>query len=159
MVASVLLNFTNGVDFIPTDPLMGMVRTGARLLSYDPLSIGRFHDMGTDDEKHEYIKKKVAQLRNMLENRSLSSEDQGERIRLIVVLDFKPWGFLKQNDSMESNDSEENVEFDAAFPSLKVDHIIKTINDVFGSKNPLIERMDFDILLTTVTRSVQHVIA
>ena len=146
MSASVLLNFANGVDFTPTDPLMGMVRTGAKLLSYDLLSVGRFRDMGTEDEKREFIRKKVSQLRNMLEDRSLSSEDQGERIRLIIALDFKPWNFLKPEDT------EENIEFDAAYPSLKLDYIKGIINEVFGRKNPLHNRIDYDVLFVDDNR-------
>lgn len=146
MSASVLLNFANGVDFTPTDPLMGMVRTGAKLLSYDLLSVGQFRDTGTEDEKREFIRKKVSQLRNMLEDRSLSSEDQGERIRLIIVLDFKPWDFLKPADT------EENIEFDAAYPSLKLDYIKEIINDVFGLKNPLHNRIDYNVLFADDNR-------
>lgn len=140
MAASVLLNFANGVDFTPTDPLMGMVRTGDKLLSYDLLSVGRFRDMGTEEEKRGYIRKKIAQLRNMLEDRSLSSEDQGELIRLIITLDFKPWNFLKP-EKAKNND-----EFDAAFPTLKLDYIKTTVDKVFGIKNPLLRRIEFIVL-------------
>ena len=140
MVASVLLNFANGVDFPPTDPLMGMVRTGAQLLSYDPLSVERFRDMGTKEEMHGYIRMKVAHLRNMLEDRSLSSEDQGGRIRLIITLDFKPWDFLRKENVKE------NDEFDAAFPTLKLDFIKTIVDDVFGIKNPLLHRFDYIVL-------------
>lgn len=140
MAASVLLNFANGVDFTPTDPLMGMVRAGAKLLSYDLLSVGRFRDMSTEEEKRGYIRKKVAQLRNMLENRSLSSEDQGERIRLIVTFDFKPWDFLKP-DKIEAT-----AEFDAAFPTLKLDFFKNLVKTVFGLKNPLLSRIDYIFL-------------
>jgi hypothetical protein len=150
MVASVLLNFANGVDFTPTDPLMGMVRTGAKLLSYDLLSVGHFSDMGTEDEKRGYIRKKVAQLRNILEDRSLSSEDQGERIRLIVILDFKPWNFLKPKDA------DENDEFDAAFPSLKLDYVKETVNKVFGDKNPLLRRFDYNVLFVDDNRDEER---
>ena len=91
MAASVLLNFANSVDFTPTDPLIGMVRTGASLLSYDLLSVNTFSKK--DDERRIQIRSKLAELRNMLENRRLSSEDQNERIRLIIILDFNPWEF------------------------------------------------------------------
>ena len=133
MAASVLLNFANSVDFTPTDPLIGMVRTGASLLSYDLLSVNTFSKK--DDERRIQIRSKLAELRNMLENRRLSSEDQNERIRLIIILDFNPWEFLKPEIDTDS--------FDAAFPILKIDYVKSVIQDVWGPQNLLLRRFDF----------------
>ena len=117
MAASVLLNFANSVDFTPTDPLIGLVRTGASLLAYDQLSVETFSRK--DSERKDHIWRKVVELRNVLEDRSLSFADRGERIRLIILLDFSPWKFLKPKFP-------EDVEFDAAFPTLKLDFVKST---------------------------------
>ena len=138
MAASVLLNFANSVEFTPTDPLIGMVRTGARLLSYDLLSVGTF--CRKDTERSGYIRKQVAALRNMLEERRLSSEDHGERIRLMILLDYIPWQFLKP-DAVGKDDS-----FDAAFPTLKLEFVKSIVEEIFGKKNPLLRRLDYIII-------------
>lgn len=138
MAASVLLNFSNSIDFTPTDPLIGLVRIGAQLLSYDLLSVETFTKV--DGEREKQIWKKVAELRNMLEDRGLSSEDQGERIRVIILLDFIPWKFL--NPEQSSNDEL----FDAAFPTLKLELIQSIIEKVFGKKNPLLRRFDYNVI-------------
>lgn len=137
MAASVLLNFANGIDFTPTDPLIGLVRTGARLLSYDQLSVATFSK--NDSERKEQIRRKIAELRNMLEDRCLSTEDKGERIRLLVLLDFNTWHFLNSSGLSP---------FDAAFPSLKVEYIKTVVEEVFGKKNPLLSRFDYIFILT-----------
>lgn len=138
--ASVLLSFAVGVDFTPTDPLLCMVRTGAGLLSYDRLSVGRFPDVGKDEERAGYIRGKIADLRNVLEDRCLSSEDKGGRIRIILLLDFKPWGF------MFSGASTDDIEFDTSFPSLKIDFLKSTVEEVFGCGNPLLKRFDYLVI-------------
>lgn len=138
MATSVLLNFSNGIDFTPTDPLINLVRIGAQLLSYDLLSVETFTK--TDGERANQIRKKIATLRNMLEDRCLSSEDHGERIRLIILLDFLPWKFLT---SAQTNNDDS---FDAAFPSLKIELITSTIEEVFGKMNPLLRRFDYNVI-------------
>lgn len=138
MAASVLLNFANSVDFTPTDPLIGLVRTGASLLSYDLLSVETFSRK--DNDRKEQIRKKVAELRNILEDRSLSAADQGERIRLIILLDFNPWRFLKSHPSIEDDD------FDAAFPTLKMDFVKDSVQEVFGAENLLLRRFDYNVI-------------
>lgn len=136
MAASVLLNFAFGVDFAPTDPLLCLVRTGAQLLSYDRLSVERFPDVGMED-RAGFVRRKMAELRNMLEDRSLSSQDQGERIRIVVLLDFKPWEFL------EPEGIEDGVSFDSAYPSLKVEFVKSAVERIFGVHNPLLPRIDY----------------
>lgn len=137
MAASVLLNFANSVDFTPTDPLIGLVRTGASLLAYDQLSVETFSRK--DSERKDHIWRKVVELRNVLEDRSLSFADRGERIRLIILLDFSPWKFLKPKFP-------EDVEFDAAFPTLKLDFVKSTMVEVFGEKNQLLRRFDYNVI-------------
>ena len=137
MAASVLLNFANGADFTPTDPLIGVIRAGVHLLSYGTLSAESFPDSSLGDERIAYIRKKMSQLRNILEDRSLSSQDYGERIRVIIILDFKPWGFLKP-DNLGTD-----ITFDAAFPTLKVNFVKTLLTEVFGAKNPLLQRFDY----------------
>lgn len=137
MAASVLLNFANGIDFMPTDPLIGMVRAGASLLAYDQLSVETFSR--ESNKQKEQILTKVSELRNILEARSLSSADKGERIRLIILLDFAPWLFLKPH-------GDEGTGFDAAYPSLKLDHVKNTVQSVFGSKNKLLPRFDYNVI-------------
>lgn len=138
MATSVLLNFSNSIVFTPTDPLMGLVRIGVQLLSYDLLSVETFTKI--DGDRKKQIQKKVAELRNMLEDRCLSSEDQGESIRLIILLDFIPWGFLN------SIQTDGEVSFDAAFPSLKIDLIKSIMEEVFGKSNPLLRRFDYNVI-------------
>lgn len=150
MAASVLLNFAGGVDFAPTDPLLCLVRTGAWLLSYDRLSVGRFPDVGNEEERSGFVRRKVAELRNILEDRCLSSQDQGERIRLIVLLDFKPWAFLRPETS------ENGIAFDAAFPSLKVDFVKSTIDGLFGNGNPLLPRFDYVFIFVDDTSDLSR---
>lgn len=135
MAASVLLNFANSVDLAPTDPLIGMVRTGASLLSYDLLSVETFSKK--NNERSGQIRNKLSDLLNILENRTLSSEDQDERIRLIFLLDYNPWDFLRPENNFDADD------FDAAFPSLKVEFIKSLVQDVMGPKNPLLRRFDY----------------
>ena len=133
MAASVLLNFANGINFTSTDPLIGLVRTGPRLLSYDQFSVTTFSK--NDSERKKQIWRKIAELRNMLEDRSLSTEDQGERIRLIILLDFTPWSFLKPVHA--------SADFDAAFPTLKLDYVKAQVEESFGKKHPLLSRFDY----------------
>lgn len=136
MAASVLLNFSSGITFSPTDPLMCLIRTGAQLLSYEHISAGRFPD-GGNEERTGFIRRKIAEVRNLLEDRCLSSEDQGEEIRLLVLLDFKPWAFLKPEPATAAQD------IDTAWPSLKVGYVKSLVGSVFGAKNPLLRRMGF----------------
>lgn len=136
MAASVLLNFSNAITFSPADPLLGLVRNGSRLLAYEQLSVEAFSKDNTERKKQ--IRREIGHLRNMLENLSLSEEDRGERIRLIFLLDFTPWNFLKPGNAVDS--------FDASFPSLKLEYLKTEIEEVCGSKNPLLPRFDYVII-------------
>ena len=136
MAASVLLNFSNGIVFPPADPLIGLVRAGERLLAYERLSVASFE--GADPERKKQIRRNVGELRNILENRCLSNEDDGERIRLIILLDFKPWHFLKPDYAVDS--------FDSSFPLLKLEYIKAEIEDVYGEDNPLLSRFDYVVI-------------
>ena len=138
MAVSVLLNFANGIDLTPSDPMIGILRAGARPLSYDSLSVETFSR--NDFEREKQIGRIIVDMWNMLENRSLSMEDKGERIRLMVILDFTPWLFLKSVDSSDK--------FDASFPSLKLEYIKRTIEETFGRKNSLLNRFDYIFIFT-----------
>lgn len=82
---SILFNFT-GTVFETSDPLMSLIDVGEPLLYYDRLSVESFSPK--PDEREEYINDLIYDMRNMLENRSLSRKDHDGRIRLIVALDL-----------------------------------------------------------------------
>ena len=136
MAASVLLNFANGINFTIVDPYMGLVGTGDQLLSYTTLSTGKFEE--EDSMRVKFIDLRISILRQMLENRKLSENDQTERIRLFTILDFKEWGFLKQDKDPD--------DFDSSFPSLKVDYVKAVIAKAFGADSPFLNRFDYNFI-------------
>ena len=137
MVVSILLNFSQNIEFQKTDPLMGIVTACDKLLFYNSLSVGRFQY----DKKDQFIQKKIANLRNVLENRSLSSEDREETIRLIVVLDFNVWDILDPHPEQDKDEATQSL---LGLPALKVNYIKTKVEEIFGERNPLLKRLEYD---------------
>lgn len=128
---SVLLNLTSRIAFEETDPLMSLINAKEPLLFYDRLSVEKFP---SDKELYlEQTERLASNLRNLLEARSLSLTDDDGRIRLIIVLDLVEGLFQPKDSSL-------------FFPAQNVRAIIQLIADVFGKRNPLLERMEYVFL-------------
>ena len=126
---AVLLNLTSKLTFELTDPLMSVINAKAPLLFYDLLSIEAFP---LDVSKRPgHMERLASGMRNMLEARALSSEDRGERIRLIVTLDL-------DGDTAWSDCSPAKF-----FPAQKARLFMETIQRVFGKGNPLLKRFEY----------------
>lgn len=122
---SVFLNLT-GIAFEKTDPLMSLVNVNKPLLFYDRLSVARF-PIGVD-EREEHIDELLSSMKNMLECRTLSTNDYNEKIRLIVAIDMSTQLFVEDDATEEL----------FRFPAQNVRWLKKKITEVF-SKNPLEE--------------------
>ena len=125
---AVLLNLTPRLTFEETDPLMSLVTKGEALLFYDRLSVEKVRvevERGRD-----FLRERVIKLRNLLESRALSKDDDNERIRLIVTLDL--WGGLLQPSDGP-----------VTLPAGKALEVRRQIQEVFGSHNPLLRRLSY----------------
>ena len=125
---AVLLNLTPRLTFEETDPLMSLVTKGEALLFYDRLSVEKVRvevERGRD-----FLRERVVKLRNLLESRALSKDDDNERIRLIVTLDLYG-GLLQAQGEPE------------ALPATKALEVMRQIQEVFGIHNPLLKRLTY----------------
>ena len=128
---SVLLNLTSRIAFEETDPLMSLVNAKEPLLFYDRLSVERFP---SDKELYlEHSERLVSNLRNLLEARSLSVDDDDGRIRLIIILDLVEGIFQPDGSRL-------------FFPAQKVRAVRSLIARIFEERNPLLERMEYCFL-------------
>lgn len=126
---SILLNLASCVSYEEADPLMSLVRDKGELLFYDSLSVKRF-----PTEKEQYymwLDELLSRLRNLLESRALSREDEGENIRLIVALDLS--GGLFEPSERDR----------LCFPAQKVRMFLRRIQAIFGENNPLLGRFRY----------------
>lgn len=128
---SVLLNLTSRIAFEETDPLMSLVNAKEPLLFYDRLSVERFP---SDKELYlEHSERLVSNLRNLLEARSLSVDDDDGRIRLIIILDLVEGIFQPEGSRL-------------FFPAQKVRAVKSLMAKIFEERNPLLERMEYCFL-------------
>lgn len=127
MGVAVLLNLTDQLSFEATDPLMNVINAGP-LLFYDNLSVIPFP---SDESKcQEHVERLVSSMRNMLEARSLSTDDENEKIRVIVTINLTGGAFHPEAPSL-------------VFPAQKVRQFKKTIEDIFKQGNPLLDRFEY----------------
>lgn len=132
---SVLLNLTTILALEDTDPFMslvadkGMSADRGTLLFYDQLSVRRFPTDRTRYSSH--LERLLADLRNLLESRSLSVWDRGEDIRLIVLLDLA-YGLFEPEEGNKRS-----------FPAQKVRLFKQAVERVFGSDNPILPRFRY----------------
>ena len=128
---SVLLNLTSRIAFEETDPLMSLVNAKEPLLFYDRLSVEKFP---SDKELYlEHSERLVSNLRNLLEARSLSVDDDDGRIRLIIILDLVEGIFQPDGNRL-------------FFPAQKVRAVRALIARIFEERNPLLDRMEYDFI-------------
>ena len=128
---SVLLNLTSRIAFEETDPLMSLVNAKEPLLFYDRLSVEKFP---SDKELYlEHSERLVSNLRNLLEARSLSVDDDDGRIRLIILLDLVEGIFQPDGNRL-------------FFPAQKVRAVRNLIAKIFEERNPLLERMEYSFI-------------
>ena len=125
---AVLLNLTPRLTFEETDPLMSLVTKGEALLFYDRLSVEKVRV--EVEQGRDFLRERVIKLRNLLESRALSKDDDNERIRLIVTLDL--WGGLLQPQ-------DEPV----TLPAAKALEVQRQIQEAFGNHNPLLKRLSY----------------
>lgn len=125
---AVLLNLTPRLTFEETDPLMGLVTGGDALLFYDQLSVEKVQV--ETDQGLNYLKERVVKLRNLLESRALSKDDDNERIRLIITLDLVG-GILQPVNNPE------------LFPAQQARETLQIITELFGAHNPLLRRLHY----------------
>lgn len=128
MDVAVLLNLTEKISFEVADPLMSVINAARPLLFYDRLTVVPFP---TDETKcQQHIEQLVCKLRNLLEARTLSAEDENEKIRVIVMLDLARGAFQPEGPSR-------------LFPAQKVRLFKETIEHIFEESNPLLERFEY----------------
>jgi hypothetical protein len=125
---SVLLNLTGKVAFERTDPLMDLVSGHGPFLFYDQLSLERFPL--AQEEQEKYVKQLLVSLRNLLESRRLSAEDQGGKIRLHIILDLVG-NFMHQPEQTY------------CFPAQKVCRFKEMVRSVFERDTYLLRRFDY----------------
>lgn len=128
---SVLLNLSGKVVFERTDPLMDLVSGHGPLLFYDRLSLERFPLAPEEQEGH--VQKLILDLKNLLESRRLSADDEGGRIRIIVTLDLVG-GFSHQSGLRYS------------FPAQKARCILEKMKRAFQKDTQLFGRFGFSFL-------------
>lgn len=136
---AVLLNFTSRLSFEETDPLMSLINAEGALLFYDRITTAPFPNQFNEREKHVY--RQIVSLRNLLESRALSVEDQNEDIRLIFVLDLTDGVYDPQESGRKF------------FPAQKVRRIRKQVVDVFGENNPMLKRFEFAFIFLDSVRN------
>lgn len=130
--AAVLLNLTGKINFEVTDPLLSVVNAEKPLLFYDRLSVEKFPTDATRCQQH--VEHLVSSMRNMLEARSLSTKDQNETVRLIVVLDLVGGAFQPEDESLK------------VFPAQKVREFRNIVTRVFEDNNPYLNRFEYDFV-------------
>ena len=84
--SAILLNLSAQYTVEDTDPLMSVIGGDAPLLFFDRLSVAKFPSDASLYDQH--IVHLLSVMQNLLEARTLSEKDKGERIRLIVTLDL-----------------------------------------------------------------------
>ena len=127
---SVLLNFTSKVAFEETDPLMSLISARKPLLFYDRLSVGECET--EESERYEQARRKIKNLRNLLDARSLSSSADNGKIRLIVILDLAG-GLFQVGDTK-------------LFPAQKVRLFRELITNTFEPENPVLKRIEYSFI-------------
>lgn len=128
---SILLNLTGRIVFEQTDPLMNLVCGHGPYIFYDQLSLKRLPITKEEQEKHVILL--LNGLRSLLENRRLSTEDKGGKIRLHILLD------LVDSPLTDSGQS-------YFFPAQKVRHFKEMLRNVFEPDLQLLERFYFTFI-------------
>ena len=128
---AILLNLTDKLVFELTDPLLGIISADKPLLYYDQLSLEKFPTDSASVRRH--VERLASSMRNLLEARARSSEDNDEKIRLIVTIDLS-------GRSLRPNS---NLRF---FPAQQVRLFIDTVKRVFREDNPLIRRFEYSFI-------------
>lgn len=126
---TIILNLTCGLSFEESDPLMAVAVGSGILLFYDQLTVQRFPTERSQYKSH--LESLLRNMRNLLESRSLSAEDTGGKIRVIVTLDLV--GGLFEEASQASSCS----------PAHSASLFQQTAVGIFGQHNPLLSRIDF----------------
>ncbi len=130
--AAILLNLTGKFTIEDTDPLMSVFGGEGPLLFYDRLSVARFpSDASLYDQHIEHL---VSVMHNLLEARTLSERDKGERIRLIVTLDMIGGAFQPKESGQK------------CFPAQKARQFKNLVAKIIGKDNPLLRRFDYCFL-------------
>lgn len=126
-MSSVILNLTRDVDLKESDPLLGVLPVD-KLLFYDELSVEKF----PSDRQEPFLEKLLQGVRNKLENRTLSKDDDGENFRILVLLGFDDWLFLPHSGLK-------------ALPAFKVGFVVDHLKKMCS--NALFKRLDFYFVL------------
>ena len=131
MDVAVLLNLTDKLSFEVADPLMSVINAGKTLLFYDRLSVEPFP---IDEARcQQHVERLASSMCNLLEARSLSTEDDKGRIRVIVTLDITRGAFQPEGSTL-------------MFPAQKVRQLKKTIEGVFNDNHQLLDRFEYIFL-------------
>ncbi len=139
--SAILLNLTSKFAIGNSDPLISIISGDGSLLFYDRPPIDEFPSDPTLCQQYE--QRLLANIRNLLEARSLSTQDNGERIRLIVTLDLLGGAFLADDPKKK------------CFPAQKVRRFKQMMEQTFAEVNlqggteresPLLKRFDYCFL-------------
>ena len=132
--SAILLNLTSKLTIEDSDPLMSLI-SGSPLLFSDRLSVAKFPSDASQCQQH--IEHLVSVMHNLLEARTLSVDDHGERIRLIVALDMIGGAFAPENNGQK------------CFPAQKARQFKELVARTMGAGNPLLNRFDYSFLFLT----------
>lgn len=128
---SVLLNLTAKVVFDSSHPLMDLVSGHGPYVFYDQISLERFPM--ERDEQLGHAERLLTKLRNLLENRRLSFDDQGGGIRLCILMDIED-SFLHPSEQKY------------CFPAQKVHRFRKLVDEVFKNNIQLTKRFTYTFI-------------
>ena len=135
---SVLLNLTGSISFERANPLMDLVSGHGPYVFYDELSTERFPLVRESQEGHAL--RLLTRLRDLLENRRLSTEDKGGRIRLMILLDLTG-SFLPAGGTAGTA-----IDSAYCFPGQRVARLKTMMEEVFKDSRQLLGRLVYTFI-------------